>query len=165
MRGGICSPKVCNRLPVQYNGIVVVHGIYPVAIHACRDGGLVQEGDLGGPKRFECVDHLDDAGADGLASDPGLVFLAIHPASLDDAEAIVDDVDVVHPEARAAGVRSSGEEAEDEGIESIGRVPIDGHALPVGLAILGQCLTILVDKPEEEVGKDNIALSLLANLK
>jgi hypothetical protein len=38
-------------------------------------------------------------------------------------------------------------------------VPISGHALPVCLAILGHCLTILVDKPEEEVDKDNIRLA------
>jgi hypothetical protein len=34
-----------------------------------------------------------------------------------------------------------------------------GHALPVCLAILGRCLTVLVDKPEEEVDKDNIGLT------
>ncbi len=108
---------------------------------------------LAAPKRFECVDHLDYAGADGLARHPGLVLLAVHPALLDDAEANVDDVNVVHPEACAAGVRSSGEEAEDESIKPAGRVPIGGHALPVHLAIVGCCLTILVDEPEEEVKK------------
>ncbi len=73
-------------------------------MHACRDGGLVHKGDLGGPKRFECVDRLDDARVDGLASNPGLVLLAVHPTLLDDAGANVDDVDVVHPEACTAGV-------------------------------------------------------------
>ncbi len=52
-------------------------------------------------------------GVDGLASNPGLVLLAVHPALLDDAEANTIDVDVVHFESPAAGVRSSGEEAED----------------------------------------------------
>ncbi len=75
---------------------------------------------------------------------------------LDDAEANVNNVNVIHPEARAAGIRSSGEEAEDEGIEPVGGVPISGHALPVCLAILGHHLTVLVDEPEEEVNKDNI---------
>ena len=97
-------------------------------------------------------------GADGLTSNPGLVLLAVHPALLDDAEANVEDVDFVHPEARAAGVRSSGEEAEDEGIKPIGGVPIGGHALPVCLAILGRCLIVLVDKLEEEVKEDDIGL-------
>ncbi len=128
-------------------------------MHACRDGGLVHKGDLGGPKCFEHVNHLIDAGADGLASDPGLVFLAVHPALLDDAEANVNCVDIIHPVALAAGIRSFNEEVEDEGIEPIGGVPIGGHALPVGLAILGRHLTVLVDKPGEEVDKDNIRLS------
>ncbi len=98
-------------------------------------------------------------GADGLAGDPGLVFLAVHPALLDDAEANVNNVNIVHPEARAAGVRSSGEEAEDEGIEPIGGVSIGGHALPICLAILGCRLTVLVDEPEEEVNKYDIRLA------
>jgi hypothetical protein len=76
-----------------------------------------------------------------------------------DAEANVNNVDVVHLEAHAAGVCSSGEEAEDESIEPIGGVPIGGHALPVCLAVLGCCLTVLVDKPEEEVDKDDVRLA------
>jgi hypothetical protein len=128
-------------------------------MHACRDGSLVHKGDLGGPKRFERVDRFDDAGADGLASYPGVVLLVVHPTSLDDAEANVNNVNVIPFGSCAAGVHSSGEEAKDEGIKPIGRVPIGGHALPVCLAILGHCLTILVDKPEEEVNKDNIKLA------
>jgi hypothetical protein len=127
-------------------------------MHACRDGSLVHEGDVGGPIRLERVDHLDDAGPDGLVSNPGLVLFALHPALLDDAEANVNDVDVVYPEARAAGVRSSSEEAEDESIKLVGRLPIGGHALSICLAIFGHRLTVLVDKPEEEVDKDNIRL-------
>ncbi len=134
-------------------------------MHVCGDGGLVNEGDLGGPKRFERVDHLNDAGADGLVSNPGLVLLAVHPALLDDAEANVDNVNVVHPEARASGIRSSGEEVEDEGIEPVCGVPIGGHALPVSLTILGRRLTILVDKPEEEVNKDSIRLAKMPLLE
>jgi hypothetical protein len=158
LRGGIRSPEVCNQLPVQYDRVVVVHGGHPVAMHACGDWGLVHKGDLGGPKCFEHVDHLNNAGVDGLASNPGLVLLAVHPTLLDDAEANVDDVNIVHPEAHAAGVLSSGEEAKDEGIESVGGVPIGGHALPVRLVILGRCLTVLVDKPEEEVNEDKLGL-------
>ncbi len=127
-------------------------------MHACGDGGLIHEGDLGGPKHLKRVNRLDDVGADCLTSDPGLVLFAIHPALLDDAEANVDDVNIVHPEARASGVHGTGEEAEDKGIKPVGGVPIGSHALPVCLAILGCRLTILVDKPEEEVNKDNIGL-------
>ncbi len=114
---------------------------------------------LAAQNHFERVHHLNDAGVDGLASNPGLVFLAVNPASLDDAEANVNHVDVVHLESCAAGVRSSGEEAEDEGIKPVGGVPIGGHALRVCLVILGRCLAILVDEPEEEVNKDNIRLA------
>jgi hypothetical protein len=127
-------------------------------MHACGDGGLVHKGDLVGPKCFERVNLLNDAGADGLASNPGLVLLAVHPALLDDAEANVYYVDIVHLEAHAADVRISSEEAEDEGIKPVGGVPIGGHVLPVCLTILGHSLTVLVDKPEEEVDKDNIRL-------
>ncbi len=120
---------------------------------------MVHEGDLGGPKWLERVNRLNDAGVDCLMSNPGLVLFAVHPASLDDAEANVDDVDIVHPVARAAGVRSTREEAEEEGIKPVSGVPVSGHALPVCLAILGHRLTVLVDKPEEEVNKDNIGLT------
>ncbi len=158
MRGGVRSPKVCNQLPVQCDGVVVVHGSHLISMHACGDGGLVHKGDLGSPKRLECVGRLNDAGVDCLASGPGLVLFTIRPPLLDDAEANVNDVDVVHPVALAAGVRSTGEEAEDEGIEPVGGVPIGGHALPVCLAILGRCLIVLVDKLEEEVKEDDIGL-------
>jgi hypothetical protein len=127
-------------------------------MHACGDGGLVHEGDLGGPKLFEHVDRLDNARADGLASNPGLALLAIHPALLDNAEANVNNVDVLHLESCAAGVRSSSEEVGDKCIELVGRVPIGGHVLPVHLAILSSCLTVLVDEPEEVVNKDNFRL-------
>jgi hypothetical protein len=119
-------------------------------MHACEYSGLVYEGDLGSPKCLEPVNHLDDARADGLASDPGLVIFAIHPALLDDVEANVDDVNIVHLEAWAAGICSSGEEAEDEGSN-----PLAGCQL----AILGRRFTILVDKPEKEINKDNIRLA------
>jgi hypothetical protein len=128
-------------------------------MHTCGDSILIHEGDFGGPKCFECVNRLDNAGADGLTSDPGLVILAVHPALLDNAEANVNDVDVIHVESCVAGVRSSGEEVEDEGIQPIGGVPIGGRVLPVCLAILGCCLTVLVDEPEEEVDEDDIRLA------
>jgi hypothetical protein len=48
---------------------------------------------------------------------------------------------------------------EDEGIKPIGGVPIGGHVLPVHLAILGCRLAVMVDKPEEEVNKDDIRLA------
>jgi hypothetical protein len=107
---------------------------------------------------FELVNRFNDARADGLVSNPGLVLLAVHPVLFDDVEANVNNLDVPHFESLAAGVCSSGEEAEDEGIKPVGGVPIGGHAQPVCLSILGRCLTVLVGEPEEEVDKDNIRL-------
>ncbi len=74
-------------------------------------------------------------------------------------KANVDEVDVFLPVACAAGIRSSREEVEDESIEPVGGVPIGSHALPVCLATLGCRLTLQVDKPEEEVDKDDIRLA------
>ncbi len=81
-------------------------------MHACGDGSLIHKGDLGGPKCVEPVNHHGNAGADGLASNQGLILLAVNPASLDDAEANVEDVVIIHPEARTAGIRNASEEAE-----------------------------------------------------
>jgi hypothetical protein len=75
------------------------------------------------------------------------------------AEANFDNVNAIHLESRTASVRSSGEEAENEGIKPVGGVPIGSNVLPVCLVILGRCLTRLVDKPEEEVNKDNIGFA------
>ncbi len=71
-------------------------------------------------------------------------------------QADVDDVNVIHLEACATGIGGAGEEPKDESVEAIGRVPIGSHLLLVGLAILGSRLAVLVDKPEEEIDKNDV---------
>jgi hypothetical protein len=90
---------------------------------------------------------------------PQFILLPVHPTVLDDAQADVNDVNVVHLETSAAGVGGAGKEAKDEGIEPVGQVPVGGHALAVHFTVLGHYLAILVDKPEEEVYKDNVGLT------
>ncbi len=134
-------------------------------MEAGGDCGLVDQRDLGGPERFERVKHLNDVGVDGLACDPGLVLLAVHAASLDDAKANVDDVNVIHFAAGAACEGSASEEAEDERVETFGGVPIGGHMLSICFAILGRRCTVLFDKPEEKVDKNDVGLAEAALLK
>ncbi len=127
---GIVRPSCCNRLATALTPRRIQQSLRrsrrPSRSHAClQEWRSVYEGDLGCPKRFECVYRLNDAGADFLASNPGLVLFAVHPTLLDDAEANVNNIDVIHLEA-CAGIRSSGEEAEDEGIKPVGGVPIVG---------------------------------------
>jgi hypothetical protein len=96
------------------------------------------------------------SGANCLACDPRLVFFRIHATALDEAQADVDEVDIIHLDIRATGVGGAGEEPKDENVEAIGRVPIGSHSLSVGLAILGSCLAVLVDEPEEEIDKNDV---------
>ncbi len=134
-------------------------------MEAGGDSGLVDQHDLGNPKRLERVKCLGDVGADGLACNPGLVLLAVHAALLDDTKAKVDNVDVIHFEAGAACEGSASEEAEDERVETFGGVPIGGHTLSVCFAILGRRRTVLFYKPEEKVDKNNVGLTEGALLK
>ncbi len=75
-----------------------------------------------------------------------------------DVEANVNNVDVVHFESHAAGVRSFGEEAEDEGIKPVGGVPISGHALPVCLAILAVVLPYWLTNQRKRLTKTILGL-------
>ena len=63
--------------------------------------------------------------------DPIFVLLGVHPTSLDDAQADVDDVAIVHWVAGRARVGSTDEEASCEGLKTIGGIPVGGHSLPV----------------------------------
>jgi hypothetical protein len=96
---------------------------------------------------------------------PGLVLFGVHPALLDDAEANVDDVDIIHLAAGTAGVGGAGEKAKDEGIKPVSGVPVGGHALAVCLAVLGCCFAILFHESEEEVHKNNVWLAEAALLE
>jgi hypothetical protein len=121
------------------------------------DGSLVHESDFNRPERLEHVKSFDNLGLDRFPCNPRLVFLSIHATPFDEMQADVNDIDVVHLVAGAAGVGSTGEEAKDDGIKAISRVPIGSHALlAVRLAIFSGCLAILFDKPEEKVNEDDV---------
>jgi len=78
---------------------------------------LVDKCDRVGPIFFEGVDHPDDQQAFVLMHDPIFVFLGVHPASFDDAQADVDDIVIVHWVACRACVGCTDEEAHCKGFE------------------------------------------------
>jgi hypothetical protein len=61
-----------------------------------RDSCLVGECNCVGPIFFEGVDCLNDQWDHVFAQDPIFLLLGIHPTGLDDAQADVDDVVIVH---------------------------------------------------------------------
>ncbi len=63
-------------------------------MRACGDRRLVDEGDLVHPKRFERVEHLNNAGGGGRSGDPTLVLLRLQPALFDDLDPNVNDVTI-----------------------------------------------------------------------
>ncbi len=73
-------------------------------MHASGYRCLVDKRVLRSPKHHERVKRLADSGAFGFAGNPRLVFLVIHAALLDDAEADVDNVAVGHPVSRATSI-------------------------------------------------------------
>ncbi len=91
--------------------------------------------------------------------DPLLLLFEVHATALDNAEADVDDVSIVHRVASAAGVARSGEEAMDEGVKAISGMPIGSHTVTIPPAIFGGCLAIVLDKPEEEINEDNVGFA------
>ncbi len=120
---------------------------------------MIDHGNLGGPEFLERIHVFVDAWADGLTGDPLLVIFSVHAAAFDDAQADVNDVDVIHWIAGAAGKGRAGEKAEDEVVESVGRMPIRSHALATGFAVLRRCLSVVVDEPQEHVDEDEVGLS------
>ncbi len=106
--GGIRSTNVHDRLTVQHNGVVVVDHGHAVAVHASRYCHLVDKHDFCSPKCLEPVKCLDDFEASGFTGNPCLVFLGIHAAPLDDAEANVDNVAVSLRVSRATGTCHTG---------------------------------------------------------
>ncbi len=120
------------------------------------NGGLVHQRDFIHLEHLERVKSFDNLELDCFPCNPRLVFLSVHAAPFDEMQANVDDVDVVHLVAGTAGIGGAGEEAKDEGIKAISGVLIGSHALPVCLTILGGCLAILFDEPEEKVDKYDV---------
>ena len=77
---------------------------------------MVDKGDFVHPELLEGIERLDDFGTNRLACDPLFVIFGVHSTSLDDAEADVDDVGIMHRVAGTAGVARASEEVMDEGL-------------------------------------------------
>ncbi len=120
---------------------------------------MIDEGDFVRPELLERSKRFNYLGTNRLASDPLLVLFGVHSAALDYAEADVNDVGIVHRVAGAAGVARAREEAMDEGVESVGGMPIGSHTVTIPFAIFGGCLTIVFDKPEEEIDKYDVGFA------
>ncbi len=87
------------------------------------------------------------------------VLLGIHSTSLDDVQANVNDITVVHQVACSAGVGSADEEVCGcEGLETFGRKPGGGRSLPIRLAIFDCGMPVLCDGLVKHVEKDSVWL-------
>ncbi len=122
------------------------------------DRRLVDECNRVGPILFEGVDRFGDRRSFVLAGDPPFVFLRVHPASLDDAQADVDDVAIVHRVAGRARVGSADKEASCEGLETVEGMPVGSHSLSIIFAIFSHCFTIFFNEPVEHVEEDGVWL-------
>ncbi len=80
-------------------------------------------------------------------------------AAFDHAQADVNNVMVLHCETGASHKHGTGEEVQYEDIESVGRMPVSSHALAICLAVFGDCLAIMVEKPCENLDKDDVGLA------
>ena len=129
----------------------MVHGGHVVPMLQGWGSCLVDECDCVGPILFEGVDRLGDRQGFILARDPIFVFLGVHPAAFDYAQADVDDVAIVHRVACRACVGCSDEEVRREGLESVGGMPVGGHLLPILFTIFSRCFVVLRDEPIEHV--------------
>ncbi len=72
------------------------------------DGSLLDKGDFVGPESLEVVEGLNDVGANYLTCNLCIVFFGIHATLLDEAQANVDDIDIVHLEPCTAGIGCAG---------------------------------------------------------
>ncbi len=86
-----------------------------------------------------------------ISRDPIFVFLGVHPASFDDAQANADDVVIVHWVACHACVGCADEEVHCKGFKSVSRMPVGGHFLAIFFTIFGRCFEVPCDEPIEHV--------------
>ncbi len=77
---------------------------------------------------------------------------------LDDVQANVNDVTVVHWVACSTGVGSTNEEVCCKGLKTFGGMSGGGHSLPIFLAIFGCSTPVLCDEPVKHVEKDSVQL-------
>jgi hypothetical protein len=127
--------KVCKRVTIQGNRHVIVHGGHFVTMLRGRDSSLIDKCNCVGPIFLEGVDHLDNLWDRVLTQDPVFVLLGVHSTMLDDVQANVDYVTVIHRVACSNRLGSANEEARYKGLKTFGGMPCGSHSLPIFLAI------------------------------
>jgi hypothetical protein len=85
---------------------------------------------------LEGVNHLNNWWDRVLMQDPVLVLLGVHSTTLDDVQANINDIMVIHRVACSAGVGSANEEAHCEGLKTFEGMPGGSHSLPIFLQSL-----------------------------
>jgi hypothetical protein len=91
-----------------------------------------------------------------LAGNPCFILFGKNAASLDDTQSNVNDVAVDHGVARAAGVGTTAEEAQNKDLKAVGRVSISNYLLSVFFTIFGCCFAVLANKPVKQGNEDNV---------
>ncbi len=158
LRGSVRGTSVCKLVTVQCNRCIVVYSSHIISMLQGRDSSLVDKCNCVGPIFLEGVDHLDNWWDHVLAQDQIFVLLGIHSTMLDDTQAYVDDVTVVHRVACSAGTGSTNEEARYKGLKIFRVMPGGGHSLPICHAIFGRGTPVLHDEPVKHVEKDSVWL-------
>ncbi len=96
-----------------------------------RDSSLIDKCNHVGPILLEGVDPLKNWWDCILAGDPVFVLLGIHSTTLDEAQANVNDVTVVHWVACSTGIESTNEEACCKGLKTFGGMRFSSRSLVV----------------------------------
>jgi hypothetical protein len=151
LHGGVSGAKVCKKFSVQHKQRVIVHSSHTVAMICIRDGCLVYQRNRVSPKLLEGLDQLNDWWALVFTSNSICVFLGVHAIALDDAQADVNHIMVLHRIACHACVQRANEEACHEGLETFGGMPVSGHLLSIILVDFGCHLAILCNEPVKHV--------------
>ncbi len=106
LRGCKRSTKVCKQVIVRDDQSVIIHGGHSVTMLQGQDSSLIDKSNHVGPIFLEGVDRLGDWWDHVLARDPVFVLLGVHSTMLDDAQANINDITVIHRVACSAGVGS-----------------------------------------------------------
>ncbi len=77
---------------------------------------------------------------------------------LDDAQANVNDLTVVHQVAYSAGIRSANEEMHGKGLKTFRGMPGGSHSLTIFHVIFGYGTPVLCDELVKHVEKDSVWL-------
>jgi hypothetical protein len=83
-------------------------------------------------------------------------FFGVHAAFFDDTQPNIDNVAVDHGVAGTAGVGVAAEEAQDNGLKTVGRVPISGHTLLVFFSIFTCYFVVLINEPIKQSDEDDV---------